>query len=128
MPAYEGVKAAWEKRKEVHPSGELMYLEISCPWKGHLNKIEEEAETFGELKFVLYKDGRGMFRIQAVPAKVGEFGDRCSLAEAFRGLRDDELSKAVGITDGGFVHATGFIGGAWSMESVVKMGEMSIDA
>ena len=128
LPAYEGVKAAWEKRKEVHPSGEIMFLDVSCPWKSHVNKIEEENETQGEMKFVLYKDGRGMHRIQCVPKKVGEFGDRCSLAESFRGLRDEALSKAVGITDGAFCHATGFIGGAWSLESVIKMGEMSIEA
>ena len=128
MPAYEGVKAAWDARKEVHPSGELMYLEISCPWKGHVNKIEEENDVFGELKFVLYKDGRGMYRIQAVPKKVGEFGDRVSLAEQFRGLRGDELSKAVGVTDAEFCHASGFIGGAWSMPSVIKMAEISIAA
>lgn len=27
IPAFEGVKAAWEKRKEVHASGEVMFLD-----------------------------------------------------------------------------------------------------
>lgn len=68
-----------------------------------------------------------MYRIQAVPLKVGEFGDRVSLHEKFRGLRGEDLSKAVGVSDAEFCHATGFIGGAWSMESVIKMAEMSIE-
>jgi len=46
----------------------------------------------------------------------------------FKGLRDDELSKAAGISDGVFVHMTGFIGGARSKESALKLAKMSLDA
>lgn len=46
----------------------------------------------------------------------------------FKGLRDDELSKAAGIPDGVFVHMTGFIGGAKSKDSAIKLAIMSLDA
>lgn len=38
-----------------------------------------------------------------------------------RGLRGEELSKVAGVTDAEFVHAAGFIGGAWSTESAIKI-------
>lgn len=39
----------------------------------------------------------------------------------FCGLRDEELNKAAGISDGIFVHANGFLGGAGSLESCYKL-------
>lgn len=39
------------------------------------------------------------------------FESRKALPEAWRGLRDEELSKASGIEGGIFIHASGFIGG-----------------
>jgi len=67
-----------------------------------------------------------MFRVQALPAELGKFDNRVSLAEEMRGLRGEELNKAAGLTDGEFVHASGFIGGAWSKESAIKMAELSM--
>lgn len=67
-----------------------------------------------------------MFRIQAVSVKSGSFENRVSVCKAYRGLRGEDLNKAAGINDGEFVHMAGFIGGAWSMKSVVKMAEDSV--
>jgi uncharacterized UPF0160 family protein len=39
----------------------------------------------------------------------------------FCGLRDEELNEAAGISDGIFVHANGFLGGAGSLESCYKL-------
>ena len=75
---------------------------------------------------MFYQDDRKMYRIQAVPLKESGFGDRCSIHKDYRGLRDQELNKAAGIEDGAFVHAAGFIGGAWSIESCIKMAEASL--
>lgn len=60
--------------------------------------------------------------------KEGSFDFRMGINKAWRGLRDDDLSKAAGITDGTFVHMTGFIGGAKSYESCLKMALESIKA
>jgi uncharacterized UPF0160 family protein len=62
--------------------------------------------------YVIYTDETaGNYRIQAVPVTPESFESRKALPEAWRGLRDDELSKATGIDGGIFVHAGGFIGG-----------------
>jgi len=62
--------------------------------------------------YVIYTDETaGNYRIQAVPVSPESFESRKALPEAWRGLRDDELSKATGIEGGIFVHASGFIGG-----------------
>ena len=126
MPAREIVQEMFDKVADFHPSKSFLYLEKSCPWKGHLINIEEENKVYGQIKFVLYQDERKMFRIQAMPNSENSFENRCSIHKDYRGLRDDDLNKAAGIPDGAFVHAAGFIGGAWSIESVVKMGEASL--
>jgi len=54
------------------------------------------------------------------------FSNRVSVHKDYRGLRDNALNTAAGITDGGFIHAAGFVGGAWSLESCVKMAEASL--
>jgi len=38
----------------LHESGELMWLDRVCPWKGHLVKIEEEEKLEGIIKFVFF--------------------------------------------------------------------------
>jgi len=67
-----------------------------------------------------------MYRIITVPPKLGSFDMRVALAEAWRGKRQDDLNQVSGLTDGEFVHKSGFIGGAWSLKSVIAMAEMSI--
>jgi len=67
-----------------------------------------------------------MVRVQAMPAKVGQFDNRISLSKSFRGLRGEEFSKIAGVTDAEFCHASGFIAGAWSVESCIKFAEISI--
>ena len=54
------------------------------------------------------------------------FTNRVSLCQAYRGLRGDALNKAAGVADAEFVHAAGFVGGAWSLESALKMVEASL--
>jgi len=51
---------------------------------------------------------------------------RVPLKAEWRGLRDKELGIISGCNDAIFVHASGFIGGAKSKESVVKMAEESL--
>jgi len=68
--------------------------------------------------------GEGNFRIQAV--SESGFTNRVSIHKDFRGLRNDDLNSAAGITDGVFIHAAGFIGAATSLESCVKMADASI--
>jgi len=52
---------------------------------------------------------------------------RKGIKEEWRGIKDQEkLVNLSGIADIDFVHASGFIGGAVSKQSAIKMAEMSI--
>lgn len=61
-----------------------------------------------------------------MPLSDSGFDNRCGIHKDYRGLRGEEFCKAAGITDGEFVHAAGFIGGAWSLESCIKIAEASV--
>ena len=93
MPARKQVEESWNKREEFNASGELMYIENSCPWKDHLFNIEAEQSKEGLIKFVFFKDTRGMTRIQTVPPKGSGFDMRVPLCKAWRGLRAEEIKK-----------------------------------
>lgn len=54
------------------------------------------------------------------------FKNRVDICKDFRGLRVDELKKVTGLDDAEFVHSSGFIGGAWSLKSAIKIAEMSL--
>jgi len=105
-----------------------MVLSKFCPWKGLLCECEDKNNETGKVKFVLFQDFGGSWRISTVSTDAGSFAFRASIKKAWCGLRDNDLSEAAGITDGVFVHMSGFIGGAKSYESVLKMAEASIQA
>ena len=44
-------------------------------------------------KYALYEDEKGNWRIQAIPLTPSSFENRKPLPSAWRGVRDDELSK-----------------------------------
>ena len=50
---------------QVHSSGEVIVLEISCPWTEHLFALEEKLGFVEQVKFVLYGEkGSDKWRIQ----------------------------------------------------------------
>jgi len=126
IPAYSIVKSSIEKRKEFHPSGNIVFLERFCPWKEHLLVIEEEMNIKNEVQFCIYRDSDGSYRVQTIPVSLGSFSYRIGLKEEWRGLRNEELVKCSNISDIIFVHTSGFIGGAKSLESSIKMAEQSL--
>ena len=71
-------------------------------------------------------DGRCLIRCSRTSSFC--FIYRVPLKTSWRGLRDKELSEASGIPDCIFVHASGFIGGAKSRESVMEMALQSLKA
>lgn len=96
------------------------------PWKEHLFQLEKEQDLVGRVKFVLFTDEKGKWRVQAVPKTPNSFESRVGLAPEWRGLRDAQLSSASQIPDTIFVHATGFIGGAVSRSSALQMAIKSL--
>ncbi|ESN98584.1 hypothetical protein HELRODRAFT_192998 [Helobdella robusta] len=140
-PARMIVKKALEERFQIHPSGEIMMFgDGSCPWKDHLRMLEQEEEMDEDglkdksnsasrlVKYVLYPDLNGSWRIQCVPLSRNSFDNRLSLPKSWRGLRDEELSKITNIAGCIFVHASGFIGGNKTQDGVRKMAEEALKA
>lgn len=128
LPARDIVKEAMSKRIA---GGRALVLDRFCPWQEHLLDLEREGAggaAPGEVLYVMFCDRRGGWRGQAVPKALGSFENRCPFPEAWRGLRDAELSAAVGIEDGVFVHAAGFIGGAHSEAGMTTMVEKAVAA
>jgi len=87
----------------------------------------EEAQDWNDnhdtqIMFFTFPGADGNYRIQAVN-KRGSFDIVCELA--FKGLRNHQLNDAAGITDGIFVHPSGFIGAAESLASCRKLGIIS---
>lgn len=126
MPAREVVESALKKRHDVHPSGQILYLEQFCNWKDHLHTLEAELAIDTEILYVLYKDESGKFRVQAVSIAPDSFVSRLPLPEEWRGIRDQQLSELSKIPGCVFVHASGFIGGNESYEGALSMASQSI--
>merc|ERR1711990_938208 len=128
LPAYDIVKDAIETRKENDPEGRLIMFETSgCPWKEHLFNIEEKLGIKGEILYVIYKNKETDWRIQCVPVSPTSFTNRKSLPESWRGIRDDDLSKASTVADATFCHVSGFIGGAKTQTGVIQMAKLSLN-
>jgi uncharacterized UPF0160 family protein len=62
---------------QVDPSGEIIcFEEGGAPWKDHLFSIEEEQAISPPIKYVVYADSNGAWRVQCVPEKLGAFDNR----------------------------------------------------
>ena len=77
--------------------------------------------------YVLYTDQSGQWRVQAIPEEQGSFISRKALPEPWRGLRDDELSAKSGVLDCVFIHASGFIGGAKTKDSAMRLALLALE-
>lgn len=127
LPARSIVLGCLTSRGDVHPSGEIMVLNKSCPWKLHLFELEEELKIDPSIKYVLYEDERGkQWRVQAVATSPGNFESRKALPLPWRGLRDDDLCKESGISGCVFVHMSGFIGGNRTFDGALAMAKAAL--
>ncbi|XP_029358369.1 MYG1 exonuclease isoform X2 [Echeneis naucrates] len=129
LPARAVVEEAVKERHQVDPSGEvLLFPKSGCPWKEHLFALEKELKIETPIKFVLYPDQNGQWRVQCVPAGLNTFENRLSLPEEWRGIRDEALSELSGIQGSIFVHAGGFIGGNKTQEGALEMARRTLQA
>ncbi|XP_028855186.1 MYG1 exonuclease [Denticeps clupeoides] len=129
LPARAVVEEAIGTRMQVDPSGEVvMFARGGCPWKEHLLSLEKELGVQTPIKFVLYPDQSGQWRVQCVPAGLNTFQNRLSLLEEWQGIRDNALSDLSGIPGCIFVHASGFIGGNKTREGALEMARRTLQA
>lgn len=127
LPARSFVEEAVQKRYETDASGQIIVLQSGgLPWKSHVYELEHLYNIEPEIKFVLYTDQAGMWRVQAVPVEGKAFENRLGLPKEWRGVRDQDLEKVAGIEGCTFCHAAGFIGGNKSYEGVLKMAQVAL--
>jgi uncharacterized UPF0160 family protein len=125
LPARAIVEKAVLSRFDVDDSGEVVaFPSGGLPWRGHLYELEKTHKLDKLVKFVLYTDQGGMWRIQAVTVEGKAFENRLSLPEAWRGVRDEDLTKVAGIPGCTFCHAAGFIGGNKTYEGALEMARV----
>jgi len=126
-PARQIVATSLEDRYKVHPSGQVIqFPQGGVPWKEHLINMEIEQGLVGEIKYVLYSDESGKWRIQCVPLRIDSFENRLSLPASWRGLRDEALSKHTSIPGCVFVHMGGFIGGNETHDGILQMVDAAL--
>jgi len=129
LPAREVVEKAVLDRLETDPSGEIICFPTGgLPWKGHLYELEKVHKVEPLIKFVLYTDQGGMWRVQAVTVEGKLFENRLSLPQEWRGVRDEDLEKVTNIKGSRFVHAAGFIGGNSCYEGALEMARVALQA
>jgi len=124
LPARSLVVDAINSRFDIDPSGEIILLQHFCPWKEHLYSLETEMHVKVPIKYSLYEDSNGGWRVQCVSLKEGSFENRLSLP--WKGLRNEDLSKASEIPGGIFVHIGGFIGGNKTKEGALQMAQKAL--
>merc|ERR1711998_741512 len=88
-PARSIVEAAFDKAAAIDPSQQIIKLGQTCPWQAHIFTIEEAKEAKGVVKYVIFQDVKGAWRVQAVPTEEGSFANRKPLPVAWRGLKEE---------------------------------------
>lgn len=133
LPARATVDQAFGEREKYDVKGRIMVVphrDEGVPWSDHLYALEKEHGAEGSVLYVLFpengeKDSK--WRIRAVGVEAGGFENRKSLPDAWKGVRDDELSKVSGVPGCVFVHASGFIGGNKTFEGALEMAKKAVD-
>jgi len=127
LPARGIVEEAVNTRFECDKSGEIIKLPSGgLPWKSSVYELEHQYKVDVPIKYCLYTDQAGMWRIQCVSVEGKAFENRLSLPAAWRGVRDEDLSSISGIEGCTFCHAAGFIGGNKCYEGVLKMAQAAL--
>lgn len=131
FPGRKVVEDGYNGRFDVDKSGQIVLFEQFCPWKDHIDTVEAEAlaksPELAKILHVLYPDTSGAWRVQAVPKSPGSFISRHRLPEAWRGLRDQELSERTGIEGCIFIHQSGFIGGNKTRDGALELARKSLE-
>lgn len=126
-PARCIVDNALDKRFKIDESGEIIELETTTPWKGHLAELEVQRDVKPCIKFVIFYDDRdNTYRVRAVPLNPQSFVCRVFLPESWGGLKDKELEVASGITGCIFVHSTRFIGSHKTRQGAIEMARKAL--
>jgi uncharacterized UPF0160 family protein len=133
LPARTVVHESYAQRFNVDKSGRILVLphrDSGIPWSSHLYDLERTQDPpQPEILYVLFPENGeadSKWRIRSVSVEDGGFDNRKDLPDAWKGLRDEELSKVSGIDGCVFVHASGFIGGNKTQEGALDMARKAV--
>ncbi|QIW97981.1 hypothetical protein AMS68_003499 [Peltaster fructicola] len=133
LPARAIVQQAFAERQQYDPQGRIIVIpwrEEGVPWSDHLYALEKEAGVEGQVLYALFAESgeaNSKWRIRAVSLEPGSFENRKSLPEAWRGVRDEQLSTVSGVPGCVFVHAGGFIGGNTTFDGALAMAKKAVE-
>lgn len=133
LPARGVVQQAFSDRIKYDQGGRIMVVPHrpeGLPWSDHLYALERENKVEGQVLYVLFAENGesdSKWRIRAVSAEAGSFENRKDLPNAWKGLRDEELSKVSGVNGGVFIHAGGFIGGNKTFDGALDMAKKALE-
>lgn len=115
------VEEAIEKAEE-----HIMVLNQFVPWQEYI--FSSTSPKADEIQFVVFPSNRGGYNWQCVPDGLGSFGQRKSVPEEWKGLRDDDIQKVTGIDTATFCHPAGFIGGAETLADAYALAKKAVEA
>jgi uncharacterized UPF0160 family protein len=133
LPARAVVRALFAELPARGPASRILVLPHRAgglPWADHLYTCEAEDPAREKVLYVLFPesgDAKSRWRVRSVGVERGSFRNRKDLPEAWKGLRDEELSRLSGVPGCVFVHASGFIGGNLTLEGAMAMATKAVE-
>jgi uncharacterized UPF0160 family protein len=108
---HDKVLAARKKVREamdraVSQGVRVLELDEYLPWKGPYFESGGESHP---TDYVLHPGTDGSWRIAAIPPRLGDFGQKRPLPEAWAGLVDEQLEAVTGVPGSVFCHKNRFI-------------------
>lgn len=105
----------------------ILILKDGSPWQ----EAMLQNPKFGNILYVIFPSNRGGYNLQAVPDKIGGFGQRKPLPAKWAGLSGKDLTQLepfLNLTPSVnlFCHPNRFIAGAETLEEVKKMARISV--
>jgi uncharacterized UPF0160 family protein len=97
--------------------------------KNYARPIWKRLAEYPEPIFaVYYKKASDSWKVEAVPVMPTVMNSRKLAPDAWRGLNGEALQQASGISDATFCHSSGFLFGAVSLESALKMAHIALES
>lgn len=104
LDARREVRAAMDRA--VSDGTRVIVLEEYLPWK---QVYFEAGGASHPTDYVLHPGTDGSWRVVAIPPKLGDFGQKRPLPEAWAGLTDGDLEAVTGVEGSVFCHKNRFI-------------------
>lgn len=97
--------------------------------KNYDRPIWKRIAEFPEPFYAVYPNMKGTgWKVEAIPVTPIVMESRKLLPESWRGLHDQELQQVTAIADAEFCHPSGFLVGATTKQSALKLAEKALNS